>query len=99
MNSYRITTSGQVSIPADVRRRWATRRVRVEDHGDHVVVRPLPEDPVAALKGVWREYTKMTTDETRALVRKENEEIEKRKLRELHGVSEERIRELYGDES
>ena len=45
--SYKITSSGQVSIPAGVRRRWQTSKVDVEDHGDYVVVRPVPEDPVA----------------------------------------------------
>jgi bifunctional DNA-binding transcriptional regulator/antitoxin component of YhaV-PrlF toxin-antitoxin module len=99
MNTYRITSSGQVSIPATVRRRWGTRHVQVEDHGDHVVVRPLPADPVAALKGAWKQYVKMTTDEARALAREEELEVEIRKLRELHGVSAERIRELYGEDS
>ena len=51
--SYRITTSGQVSIPADVRRRWGTRRVRIEDRGDHVIVTPLPDDPIEAAFGAF----------------------------------------------
>jgi hypothetical protein len=38
-------------LPAAVRRRWKTKNVRVEDHGDHVVVRPLPDDPIAAARG------------------------------------------------
>ena len=82
--SYRITTSGQVSIPVEVRRRWQTRKVEVEDHGDYVVVRPVPDDPVAAVRGIFAPYMKMTTDEARAQVREENAEIEARKLR-LHG--------------
>lgn len=89
MNSYKITTSGQVSIPAAVRRRWKTRRVRVEDHGDHVVVRPVPEDPIAAARGAWKGLMRMTTDEARAQIRRENEEIEARKLRELYGIEPE----------
>lgn len=70
----------------------------MEDHGDHVVVRPIPDDPIAALEGIWKDRLRVSTDELRALVRTENAEIERRKLRELLGVNEERIRELYGDE-
>jgi bifunctional DNA-binding transcriptional regulator/antitoxin component of YhaV-PrlF toxin-antitoxin module len=69
--SYRITSSGQVSIPAGVRRRWQTSRVDVEDHGDYVVVRPVPEDPVAAVRGIFKDRMKMTTDELRRQVREE----------------------------
>ena len=47
----RVTTSGQVSLPAPVRKRWRTARVVIEDQGDRVVVRPLPDDPIAAACG------------------------------------------------
>lgn len=90
MNTYRITTSGQVSIPAAVRRRWGTRRVRVEDLGDYVIVRPVPDDPIAAARGAFKGLMRMTTDEARALIREENAEIEERKLRELYGIESER---------
>ena len=69
--SYKITSSGQVSIPAGVRRRWQTSRVDVEDHGDYVVVRPVPEDPVAAVRGIFKGRMKLTTDELRRRVREE----------------------------
>lgn len=79
MASYKITTSGQVSIPAGVRRRWRTRSVKVEDHGDHVVVRPVPDDPIEYLSGIWKGKTRMTTDEARAQIRREEAESEKRR--------------------
>ncbi len=47
----KVTTSGQVSLPAVVRRRWRTAQVVIEDEGDRVVVRPLPDDPIAAACG------------------------------------------------
>ncbi len=47
----KVTTSGQVSLPAPVRKRWGTARVVIEDEGDRVVVRPLPDDPIAAACG------------------------------------------------
>jgi bifunctional DNA-binding transcriptional regulator/antitoxin component of YhaV-PrlF toxin-antitoxin module len=54
MKRARVTTGGQISLPAEVRRRWGTSVVAVEDHGDSVVVRPLPEDPVAAARGALK---------------------------------------------
>lgn len=46
----RISRGGQISVPGPVRRRWAAERVAIEDHGDHLVVRPLP-DPVSGFIG------------------------------------------------
>jgi len=51
---HKVTAGGQVSLPAAVRRRWQTTTVGVEDHGDHVVVRPLPDDPITAARGALR---------------------------------------------
>jgi len=51
---HRITTGGQISLPATIRKRWGTRAVSVEDLGDHVVVRPIPDDPVAAARGALK---------------------------------------------
>jgi AbrB family looped-hinge helix DNA binding protein len=50
----KVTTSGQVSLPASVRKRWGTSRVVLADEGDRVVVRPLPDDPIAAACGSLR---------------------------------------------
>lgn len=47
----RITSAGQISLPAPVRNRWKARSVAVEDHGEYVVVRPLPDDPISAFRG------------------------------------------------
>lgn len=54
MKKHRITTSGQVSLPASARNRWNTRSVVVEDLGDRVVFRPLPDDPIAAARGALK---------------------------------------------
>ena len=79
---HKITAAGQVSIPADIRRRWSTNRVVIEDNGDHLIVRPSPTDAIeaayGALKGKGRR--KLTAaeavrladeDERRAQARKE----------------------------
>jgi bifunctional DNA-binding transcriptional regulator/antitoxin component of YhaV-PrlF toxin-antitoxin module len=54
MKMHRITTGGQISLPASIRHRWGTRAVSVEDLGDHIVVRPIPDDPVAAARGALK---------------------------------------------
>jgi len=54
MKQATITKGGQVSIPADVRHRWGTNRVLVDDRGDELVFRPLPMDPIGAARGFLR---------------------------------------------
>lgn len=49
-----ISRNGQVSIPAETRARWNTRRVIVVDLGDRVVLRPAAAAPVAELQGKYR---------------------------------------------
>ncbi len=49
-----ISQNGQVSIPAETRARWRTRKVIVVDLGDRVVMRPASEqDGVAELQGKY----------------------------------------------
>lgn len=54
MEQVRITSAGQLSLPARIRRRWGTRRVAIEDRGDSVVLRPVPDDPIEAARGALR---------------------------------------------
>lgn len=77
MRTATITTGGQVSIPADVRHRWGTRRVVVEDHGDALVLRPLPDDPIGAAIGSLA-GPGPTTDEMRAALRRDDAQDERR---------------------
>jgi hypothetical protein len=49
----RITSSGQISLPADVRRRWGAKVVMLVDSGDRLVVWPVPDDPISALRGKY----------------------------------------------
>lgn len=49
-----ISSNGQVSIPAQTRARWNTRKVIVADLGDRLVLRPASADPVAQLSGKYR---------------------------------------------
>jgi bifunctional DNA-binding transcriptional regulator/antitoxin component of YhaV-PrlF toxin-antitoxin module len=84
MNSYKITTSGQFTLPASIRRRWRAGRVLVEDHGDHVVVRPVPEDPIAAVRGIFKGRIG-SVDELRRRAREDERHAEERRMRSLRG--------------
>jgi bifunctional DNA-binding transcriptional regulator/antitoxin component of YhaV-PrlF toxin-antitoxin module len=50
----KVSSNGQVSIPADARARWQAAQVVVVDLGDRVVMRPLPSDPEGDLRGKYR---------------------------------------------
>lgn len=74
--TIRISQGGQVSIPADIRRRWATDRLVLEDRGDDIVIRPFPADPISAARGSLKRPGGLTSDEMRRLAREEDAYIE-----------------------
>jgi bifunctional DNA-binding transcriptional regulator/antitoxin component of YhaV-PrlF toxin-antitoxin module len=78
MTKRKITIGGQISLPAAVRRRWGTSLVAIEDHGDSVVVRPLPADPIAAARGAFAGRIG-STDELRRLARADELAAEERR--------------------
>lgn len=83
----KISKGGQLSIPAPVRHRWGTTAVTVEDQGERLVIEPAPEDPIEAVAGLWAEYFRgVNLQEIRDEYRREEQEIEDRKLRQ-HGLS------------
>lgn len=47
----KVTRNGQVSLPAELRHRWQAGSVLVIDRGDYAIVRPIPEDTIASLRG------------------------------------------------
>lgn len=47
----RVSKGGQISVPAIIRRRWQTDTLTVEDHGDRLVLRPIPAEPIRAARG------------------------------------------------
>lgn len=54
MELLKVTSAGQLSLPARIRRRWGTQRVAIEDLGDRVVLRPVPDDPIEAAAGALK---------------------------------------------
>jgi bifunctional DNA-binding transcriptional regulator/antitoxin component of YhaV-PrlF toxin-antitoxin module len=81
MKRLRISAGGQVSVPAAVRKRWKTRVVVADDRGDHLILRPAPEDPIEAARGAFAHLPGPTVDEARRLDREEEAEIEEEKFR------------------
>lgn len=79
MRYLMVSKGGQISVPADIRKRWKTRRLRLEDRGDELVITPAPEDPIAAARGALKGRLSLTSDEMRRLAREEEAEIEERK--------------------
>jgi bifunctional DNA-binding transcriptional regulator/antitoxin component of YhaV-PrlF toxin-antitoxin module len=78
-----ISSGGQISVPAAVRKRWGTRTVLAEDQGDQLVLRPAPDDPIAAVRGIFAEEMRggPSIDKLRATARLEEAEIEQRRAR------------------
>ena len=74
-----LSGNGQVSIPAEVRARWRadTRvvagKVRVVDLGDRVVLAPVFQDPVSALRGKYAGRGPRVDDARRRARREEGE--------------------------
>ena len=83
MPTMKITSSGQISIPADVRRRWGVKRVRLVDHGDHVTLEPFPDDVFAATFGRFKSKHGLTSDDMKRIDREEQEAREEEKYGHL----------------
>jgi bifunctional DNA-binding transcriptional regulator/antitoxin component of YhaV-PrlF toxin-antitoxin module len=83
-NVRKLSSNGQVSIPAEARKRWKTDRMLVIDMGEYVMVSPLPDDPIRALVGKYRGRGP-STDEMRRMARVEEEAAERRKRR-IYGL-------------
>lgn len=44
MKRFKIVSGGHVNLPAELEKRWGTRFVELEDHGDFAVLRPCGDD-------------------------------------------------------
>lgn len=78
----RVSRGGQISIPAPIRRRWATSTVVLDDLGDHIVVAPSPDDPIAAAyRSLEAEFDNVDIARLRRLAREDEEAAEARRNR------------------
>jgi AbrB family looped-hinge helix DNA binding protein len=80
---HKITKAGQVSIPAEVRARWGTSTVAIDDEGDRIVLRPVSDDPIEALIGIFADDSPFTASEAVRAARDEDIEIEEEKWKRL----------------
>jgi bifunctional DNA-binding transcriptional regulator/antitoxin component of YhaV-PrlF toxin-antitoxin module len=80
MKRLKISAGGQVSVPAAVRNRWKTKVVVADDRGDHLILRPAPEDPIEALRGAFKNTSGHNADEWRQIAREEERRAEERKF-------------------
>lgn len=76
----KVSSNGQVSIPAATRARWNAKRVVVVDLGDRILMRPMPDDPVGELRGKDRGRGP-NSDELRRESRREEGAVERRRGR------------------
>lgn len=74
----KITDGGQISVPAKLRKRWGSSYLTAEDRGDHLVLRPAPDDPVDAVYGIFAAEARGETElaEIRAREREADAEAE-----------------------
>jgi bifunctional DNA-binding transcriptional regulator/antitoxin component of YhaV-PrlF toxin-antitoxin module len=80
MARLRLSRGGQISVPAAIRHRWGSSTIALEDHGDHVVLRPSPDDPIAAARGALKDLAgDMTSEDMRHEARAEETELELRR--------------------
>jgi bifunctional DNA-binding transcriptional regulator/antitoxin component of YhaV-PrlF toxin-antitoxin module len=79
MKVHKVTKGGQISLPAQVRQRWQTKAVGIEDLGDRVVVRPLPDDPIAAARGALKGRIRASSTELRTKARQDEAAAETRR--------------------
>ena len=74
MTIAKATVKGQVVIPADLRKRFnikkGTRLAISEGEGNFIVLRPVPDDPIEASRGMLKGKSSLT----RALLRDRREE-------------------------
>lgn len=78
-----ISKGGQLTVPAAVRHRWGTTRVTVDDRGDELVVRPVPEDPLRAARGMLKGKGRgLSSERLRAITVGEEQASEARRLRQ-----------------
>ena len=75
----KVSSNGQVSIPADARARWHAEKMLVVDLGDRLVMRPLPDDAVGSLVGKYKGGP--TSDDIRRRAREEDAAAGRRRRR------------------
>lgn len=67
----KITSGGQISLPAAVRKRWATNVVTLHDEGDRVVIEPVLGNVVDGARGAFAALPRVDAATVREGLREE----------------------------
>jgi bifunctional DNA-binding transcriptional regulator/antitoxin component of YhaV-PrlF toxin-antitoxin module len=76
----KISKGGQVSIPAPIRKRWGTTTLTLEDRGEEIVFKPVPDDPIEAAAGAFAGGPKIDWEAFKQEEREAEAEAEDRKF-------------------
>ena len=81
---HAVTRAGQVSIPAEIRERWGTSNVLIEDQDTQIVLRPAPDNPWEGVRGILKEHVRhqISGAEAQRIWRAEDNAASERKWRE-----------------
>lgn len=63
MNIVTASSSGLIVIPKNIRNRLnivAGKKLSIKAEGDHVLLTPLPDDPVEAFCGIFKRKSSLT---------------------------------------
>jgi AbrB family looped-hinge helix DNA binding protein len=63
MNVVTASSRGQIVIPKEIRRRLnivAGKKLAIKIEGDHVLLTPLPDDPIEAFCGIFENASSLT---------------------------------------
>jgi AbrB family looped-hinge helix DNA binding protein len=58
----KISRGGQISIPAEIRHRWETQTLILEDRGGEIVIHPVDDDPITAYRGIFADASRGPVD-------------------------------------
>ncbi len=83
MTLTKISSGGQISIPAKIRRRWQTKQLVLEDRGNEIVLHPVPADPISAAAGSLAGGN-LDSDQLRAISRADDAAAEQRRYPKDH---------------
>ena len=79
MAIMKVTSNGQISLPAAVRNRWKVKRVLISDEGDRLVILPMEHDPLDLLEGMFAGSGQRPSEDLRAEARAKDAATEERK--------------------
>lgn len=82
MKIVTLTRGGQVSIPVEFRRDWTSNRVMVQETDRGLLLRPVPDDPLAVARGYLADKTRhrMSVEDSLREYREEEIAAEERKF-------------------